>query len=375
MEKYKLDCRYFSGYKPCSPGKVCPDCRDYSPMGTRILIINLDALGDVLRTTAMLHPLKAKHKDSHITWLTDKSALAVLENNHYIDRVLEYSNENVIALLSERFDILMNVDKSRRSGSVANLVDAKEKLGFGISETGAIYPYNEEAKHLYELGLNDEMKFKHNKKTEQELLCEAMALEYRRDEYILNVAPNEKEFIERYRRDQGIREGQIVIGFNTGCSNLYPYKKLSFDKQLSLLKRLNKAFPHDRIALLGGREDAQNNNALKKRLQNKVVATPTDMGLRKGIQFVDLCDIVITGDTLGLHIAVGLKKNIVSFFTMTCPGEIDLYDRGEMIVADVECTPCWKKNCSKEIKCFESVDIEKLCESVKNQYSKIEKKG
>ncbi|MBL7068756.1 MAG: glycosyltransferase family 9 protein [Candidatus Omnitrophica bacterium] len=375
MEKYKLDCKYFSGYKPCSPGKVCSDCKDYSSMGTRILIINFDALGDVLRTTAMLHPLKRKYKTSHVTWLTQETALPLLKDNHYIDRVLEYSVENTLLLLTERFDVLMNVDKSRRSGSLANLVDAKEKYGFGITETGAIYPYNVEAEHLYELGLNDQMKFKENKRSEQELLCEAMGLEYQRDEYILNLTQEEKDFVKSFKNQSGIKENQIVIGFNTGCSGLYPYKKLNFDKQLLFLKKLHKIFGHDRILLLGGREDTENNSALKKKLQNKVVSTPTNEGLRKGILFMELCDIVVTGDTLGLHMALALKKSVAAFFTITCAAEIDLYERGDKVLTEADCSPCWKRECQNEKKCNEAVNIDSICEAVKDLRSKIEKKA
>lgn len=373
MEKYKLDCRLFNGYKPCSPGKVCLDCPDYSPMGARILIINLDALGEVLRTTAMLYPLKRKYKESHITWLTDRAASPLLANNPYIDRVLEYSYENSLALLSERFDLLMNVDKSRRAGSLANLIDAKEKLGFGIAETGAIYPFNKEAEHLYELGLNDEKKFKENKRSEQELLSMTMGLEYNRDEYILNLTPAEKSFIENFRKEAGIKENQLVIGLNTGCSNLYPYKKLPFEKQVLLLGKLCKAFGHERIALLGGNEDTQNNAALKKKFQNKVILTPTDQGLRRGILYVDLCDIVISGDTLAMHIAIALKKNVVAWFTTSCEEEIDLYERGEKILAQIDCRPCWKSSCAREPKCNEMVDTDKICEAVTTLYSKIKK--
>jgi len=211
-------------------------------MGTRILIINLDAMGDVLRTTAILGPLKRKYNQSFITWLTDRSAAPVLENNPNIDRVLVYSNENTLSLLTERFDILMNVDKSRRSGTLANLIDAKEKIGFGIAETGVIYPFNEEAQELYELGLNDDKKFRENKMSEQELLCRAMGLEYKRDEYTLNLTAEEKDYRERFKKESGIKDNQVIIGLNTGCSNLYPYKKLPFEKQVLLLKRLHKLF-------------------------------------------------------------------------------------------------------------------------------------
>ena len=54
------DCRLFTGYKPCVPQKLCEGCQDRQPMGTRILIINLDAMGTVLATTAQLPALKRK---------------------------------------------------------------------------------------------------------------------------------------------------------------------------------------------------------------------------------------------------------------------------------------------------------------------------
>ena len=167
----------------------------------------------------------------------------------------------------------------------------------------------------------------------------------------------------------------MVIGFNTGCSNLYPYKKLPFEKQFSLLKKMSKAFAQDRILLLGGKEDKENNNTLKKRLQNKVISTPTNLGLRNGILSLAMCDIVVTGDTLGLHIAVALKKSIVAWFGLSCDQEIDLYERGTKVLADVNCRPCWKNSCANEPKCNDMVDIDKICENVKTLYSKITKKN
>ena len=50
----KLDCRHFKGDKPCVPhkehGVICNDCNHYDKIGKRILLINLEYSGDVLRT-------------------------------------------------------------------------------------------------------------------------------------------------------------------------------------------------------------------------------------------------------------------------------------------------------------------------------------
>ncbi len=69
------DCKRFTGYKPCFPGSTCyTDCVDPDPIGTRVLIINLDAMGAVLQTTAMLPAIKRKYPQSHISWVTLKNA-------------------------------------------------------------------------------------------------------------------------------------------------------------------------------------------------------------------------------------------------------------------------------------------------------------
>ena len=62
MPKEIPDCKRFTGYKPCFPNHNCWEngCKDNIPTGTKILIINLDAMGDVLMTTAQLPGIKRK---------------------------------------------------------------------------------------------------------------------------------------------------------------------------------------------------------------------------------------------------------------------------------------------------------------------------
>lgn len=60
MAKEIPNCKRFTGYKPCYPDHNCWEdgCKDNIPFGTKILIINLDAMGDVLMTTAQLASIK-----------------------------------------------------------------------------------------------------------------------------------------------------------------------------------------------------------------------------------------------------------------------------------------------------------------------------
>ena len=44
------------------------------------------------------------------------------------------------------------------------------------------------------------------------------------------------------------------------------------------------------------------------------------------ITLINLCEIVITGDTLGLHIAAALNKKVIALFFCTPPWEIEDYE-------------------------------------------------
>jgi heptosyltransferase-2 len=85
------------------------------------------------------------------------------------------------------------------------------------------------------------------------------------------------------------------------------------------------------------------------------------MGLRKGACFMDIADIVITGDSFGLHLATGLKKYIIAWFGLSCSAEIELYDRGiKLIPEGLFCSPCWKKVCPYNLECIQMIDLTKI---------------
>ena len=132
------DCRFFSGEKPCvfhkEHGVKCNDCQYYSPVKERILIIKMGAMGDVLRTTCILTGLKEKYPGSHVTWVVERGSQELLHNirltqakacgykANLIDRVLEFSLETVVLLQAEKFDLVLSLDSSVVSASLAEKI-------------------------------------------------------------------------------------------------------------------------------------------------------------------------------------------------------------------------------------------------------------
>ena len=70
-------------------------------------ISHFSSLGDVLRTTVILH----LYKDCHVTWLVDESAFQLLYNNPYIDKILIYNLTSILQLKSQQFDTIINFSK------------------------------------------------------------------------------------------------------------------------------------------------------------------------------------------------------------------------------------------------------------------------
>jgi ADP-heptose:LPS heptosyltransferase len=364
------DCKNFTGYKPCFPGTRCYEkCVSPDPRGKSILIINLDALGNVLVTTSLLPALKRKYPRSHISWITLKNAVPLLENNPYVDRVFPWEAESWLILQQMQFDLVMNADKSQRSGALVLALQARQKLGFGIDTNGVIVPLNPEAHENYILGLDDHLKFKVNEKTVSRILCETFKLQYKGDEYVLTLSTEEEEFCDRYREAVGIHDEEFVVGFNTGCSELFPNKKMTLEQHVALIERL-AAIPGLRLLLVGGPEDTQRNAEIARQAGENVTNTPTEEGIRRGLCYLNICDLVITGDSFGMHAAVGLKKLVIVWFGVSSATEVDLYDRGVKLVPQgLECSPCWKRVCPYSLECIQMIDLEAIERHVQSYHS------
>ncbi len=355
-------CKNFSGYKPCFPDYNCWEegCKEYNPIGTRILIINLDAMGDVLMTTAQLPAIKRKFPQSTIYWITLKNAAALLQFNPYIDRVFTYDFESLSILHSLQFDIVMNADKSLRSGALTMQIDTKERLGFGINEYGQIIPLNKGAGYNFQLGMDDRLKFKVNQRLGQDYLAETFDLDYQRDNYIFNFSETEKKFIEEYKSSLGITNKDEIIGFNTGCSELYPNKKMTVEQHVVLIEKF-LSYKRFKIMLLGGPEDEERNNIIASAFPGQIINTPACEGVRRGACYENIPDVIITGDSFGMHLAIALKKLTIAWFGLSCWTEIDLYDNGaKLFPENLFCAPCWKKACPYNLECIQMIDLEKI---------------
>ncbi|MCI0472914.1 MAG: lipopolysaccharide heptosyltransferase family protein [Ignavibacteria bacterium] len=370
-------CKNYSGYKPCEPYYNCLEegCKN-SPekdMGVKILIISLDALGNVLDNTPILPEIKRKYPVSTVYWMTLPNAKNILFNNRYIDKLFLWSDESRMIARNIEYDIVMNADKSDYACAFANEVKAKKKLGFLLNEEGKIIPANESAMYSYILGIDDRKKFRENTKTGVEIIHDVFELEYKRDRYVFELTEDELEYAESYKKSINYNPEKIYAGFNTGCSELFPNKKMTFEQHIYLITEILKN-GNTEIMLLGGREDTERNdkiyNAFSKEQRRRIINSPTTEGIRRGACYMSVPDIVISGDSFGMHLAIALQKYIIAWFGLSCHQEIELYDYGiKLYPKNLECSPCWKRQCPYNLECIDAIDLDRIVNEV-NRFKK-----
>jgi heptosyltransferase-2 len=356
-------CRHFNGYKPCGLSNDCSAaCSRLEIIENSIVLIHLGAIGAVVRSTSLLKRIREKYPRAHLTWVTDRPSNQLLQGHPLIDRVV--TSDDLLALKAIRFDIGFVVDKSLKAVGISQSLQIKKVFGFtAFPVTGAILPANTAATELWELGLDNQKKFFLNQKSEIQLMIEAFELDRQRSdfEYNLPLTKTEEKIKNERRSLWQKQKDQPVIGINTGCSDVIGAKKLTVAKQRELIAEL-LVQDYFNIVLLGGPEDTARNKEIAD--QFPVVQTPTESGLRDGLISVAACDIVVTGDSLGMHMAIAQKKYVIAWFGPTCAQEIELFGRGEKILAPVACAPCWKRSCDKVTMCYDQISVQSLSEAV-----------
>jgi len=364
MDSWRLDCRYFLGDRPCKFKRSCPGCQEYSPMGKRILIVKLAAIGDVLRTTPLLSGLKRAYPRSHITWVVDKEAYPLLKNISLIDRLLPFDFPSLLPLELETFDLIIGLEKEPRGAALVSKCRGQKKKGFGLGPEGNVRPLNRASEYAFLLGLSDELKFFGNKKTYPELIFEVAELDYQQDEYLLELCPEDVTFAENFARRIGLKKGEVVVGLNTGAGEVFANKAWTAEGYIRLINRLKKESP-TRLFLLGGPKEKERNSKILRKAKGAVIDSGCENTLGQFTALINLCDVVVTGDTTALHIAIALKKKVVAIFGPTCAQEIDLYGRGGKVISSLPCAPCYRRRCQVTPNCMQAIEVEEVLAKIR----------
>lgn len=345
----------------------CSLCDSYQKFNKKILIIKLQAAGEVIRNTPLLHKIHQVFPHSKIYWLTkypellpEGSVIGAGEALPSMFKILPFSLESITFLVQEEFDIIYGLDKDIEAASLANTIKAKVKKGFSIAD-GAIVPFDQDAEHKWLTGILDD-KMKANTRHYVEEMFEICGFQWSGEEYILPVLPEpvlpEPVLPEPAAFDLPITDdARITIGLNTGAGAVWPTRVWSYERWVELINLLKTDFT---ILLLGGPDEDEKNKSLAQKTDVLYYGV---LPYRKFMGLVSCCDLVVTSVTMALHIAIGLKKKIVLLNNIFPSCEFYLYNLGTILEPPIDCLGCYKtafdQNCTSR-NCLDLITAQKV---------------
>jgi ADP-heptose:LPS heptosyltransferase len=354
------DCRYFLGDRPCvyhkTLGARCWEWASYSHAETRILLIKLGAMGDVLRATSILPALSQHYEEPHITWVTRKESMDLLLNNPWIDSLVEYGVDSAARLQVETFDLVINPEASKESAALASIARGKEKRGLGLSPAGYVFPFNPEAEEIFKMGLLDDLK-KRNGKSYEQLVCGLSGLTYRRTPPVLRITDGERSDAEKFRDENRIDRKRPVVGINTGGGTRWLLKRWTAEGFTGVIQRLTRE-TDAQILLMGGPTEVDFNRQVSSRCDGHLIDTGCFNPIGRFAGLINLCDVILTGDSLAVHVGLALGKRMIVLLGPTSEAEVDLYGQGKKIHAEMECLCCYRQTCHTHPNCMESVSVD-----------------
>ena len=359
----KTDCINFPLDRPCrfhkDDGMHCLRCELYSPVisgskKNKILMIKLGAMGDVLRTTFLIPGLKAKFKGAKITWIVAPESVGILEPNPGIDRVWQMDDRIFARLLSESFDHVINLDLSFESLSLATLAVSGDKIGFYLDSKRRIQCSNAYAKQWLEMSAFDDVK-KRNDRTYQFWMSKITGLKKATYEIFTPLEKRSVEKAAEFSKKHDLA-GRKVVGINPGAGRRWKLKKWTEPGYEQIIKRLISSGV--KVLVLGGPEEKKLISSLVRKSGGKAISAGTENSIPDFFALLNLCDVLITGDTLALHAALGLKKKVLAIFGPTSSSEIEVYSRGIKVVSPSPCVCCYRQSCEVRPDCMEMIKPE-----------------
>lgn len=288
------------------------------------------SLGDVVRCTVVLEALKQKYPNSRITWLVAPEAVPLVIDNPYLDRVLVWDEFTAFVLMREQFDMVVNLEKIHGVCALADMIQAWEKVGFRFDVVSGNYSAYERSVGATNY-IQDKASGKKSHEIWQKVIVEMVGCEWNEQEYSLGYQPKPKE--------------KCQVGLNYQVGSKWPTKAMKKERWKELADLLAK----------------------------RQISFSWQQGMNNLYDYMDWiagCDVLVTHDSLGVHLALAMKKNVVVLFGATSGEEIYYYGRGvsvypkSMGLSGYECIPCYNPICGKSVHCMDMIELKEVLDNI-----------
>lgn len=277
----------------------------------------IPSLGDVFRHTVLLH----HYKEYNVTWLTSKAAYPLLENNPYIHKLLAFENrENQNTLKNKQFDEIVCLEKAPSVCALAKSLKCGKHFGFG---------WNGKETHAHPMAENA-LEIANGKSQSgyiQDILYKIIGAAWNGEDYILGYTPKTRPVSD--------------IGLNYLVGSKWP----------------SKVWP------------TSNWHTLQEMCLKQGWSVTWQQGKKDLYEYMDWINsarILVTCDSLGMHLGLALKKKVIALFGPTPSNQIYMYNRGLILRGGLNCpkAPCMLDHCVNNKHCMEDISPEHVVSAI-----------
>ena len=326
-------------------------------MDKRILVVNVNWLGDVIFSTPFIRALREAYPDSYIACLLHPRCKDVLEGNPCLNEIIVYDEESahksvfgklklVRLLRSKHFDTAFILHRSFTKALLTFLAGIPERIGYATKNrarllTKAIEEDDYEI-HKVEYFLN---------------LARAVGIKPKNLSYEFFIKNSDRNYIADILKREGVVEKDIIVTICPG-GNWDP-KRWPEESFAKLSDALIEKFGA-KIAIAGAKKDVKLAMDIKSIMKNKPVIMCGNTSLKQLGALFERSRLVIANDTGPMHIAVAAGSKVIALFGPTSPKITGPYGGGNyrVISKDIGCeVPCYDVTCSDN-KCMSAITVE-----------------
>jgi len=323
---------------------------------SRVLIVRLGAIGDVVNTLPALSALREALPHAHVAWVVEPAAASLLQGHSMVDEVIVVPRSRAgrglrraLDVLSavraagdtlgpRRFDLVVDFQGNLRSGLVVRRTRAPLRVGYArgsCREGNWLFTNRRVAAPLRD-----------GHRVERALAL-LMGLE-------LQIGPSPRPVIpedpDAERRAEefagGLRGGgRRVIAIHAGTSEFASYKQWPASRYIELVPRLCAEMGAAVVLTWKGEGEREAAEAIAGAAEGAVVAPETN-SLLELAALLRRCDLFIGSDSGPLHLASAVGTPVVALFG---PKDAAVYGpyygRSKVVEVDLPCRPCKRRRC------------------------------
>lgn len=332
-----------------------------STMG-RILIVNVNWIGDVIFSTPFIKAVREAHPDSYVACLLHPRCVDILKDNPRIDEIIVYDEEGshrsllgklklIINLKKKKFDTTFILHRSFTKALITFLAGIKERIGYPTKHRSVFLT------KVVEIS-DEEILLRGTHKVEYFLnIARAAGINARDIAYEFFIKDFDRQRVSQFLKENGVLDKDLLVVLCPGGNwDMKRWPKENFAK-------LGDLFIDDlgaKVIISGAKKDISLVEDIKKMMKGKPIISCGKTTLKELGALLERVDLVVANDTGPMHLAVAMKTNVVALFGPTSPRLTGPYGPGSysVIWKNEECdTPCYDVACADN-RCMALITVE-----------------